>query len=46
MLAALWSEPEVQQLNNAPIDGLCNTNCIALCSKQNFLSCEINDCHV
>ena len=36
MLAASWGKPEVQQLNNAPIDGLYSTNCIALCSKQNF----------
>ena len=36
VLAASWGEPEVQQWNNARIDGLYNTNCIALCSKDNF----------
>ena len=33
MLAVLWGEAEVQQLNNAPVYGLYNTNCISLHSK-------------
>ena len=36
MLAASWDEHEVQQLNNTPIYGLYNTNCIVLHSKKNF----------
>ena len=36
MLTASWDEHEVQQLNNTPIYGLYNTNCIALHNKKNF----------